>query len=609
MALFSLQQWSNTELFLKFDPRLPGNRVNYDNVIEFCKGFKEKKWKSNDYDGKGFVIPLTDLSIKHITAHWRAGVDYTMDEGAKMMMAYLKLTVKSENDSASKRWDYVFDGKDTDYTYPAVRKPFAHQRLAVECMYRSEAFALLMEMGTGKSKCVVDELDIYARELQHGEMIRAIIVCPKSLRENWRREFAMNVADCHHYDVGIIDNSLKAMDVMLELVQQPSRFKILIISYDSVRNLLDELMLFAPNYIAMDESHYVKNPDSKRFKGLIKLTAMPSVLMKRILTGTPVSNNILDLWSQFQLIRPGCLGYNGFSGFRTQFCNIRKITTETGQEFDKIEGFKDVDELREAIGRVSLIVKKERCLDLPEKLYETRRIEMPPELREKYDNFEMNFSLMLEEGVAAKTEFIIVQMLKLSQMCCGFISADDVRSEEAVKVVRKLEGGDAKLKEMMDDVEDVITTSKLIIWARFHYDIDSIVAECNQRGIGALSLDGRTKDRQVVVDRFNNDPTIRVFVGHVAAGGVGLTLLGDQKNDKDACKVTFFYSNGFSFGQRDQAEARNHRIGQRNCVLYRDYVYENTIEETIAAALQSKKDLAESMKDQQSIKHLLRRNT
>ena len=607
MPLFSLHQYSNTELFLKFDQAIIGTS-KFDQVHEFCKAFKERKWKSNDYDGRGWVIPLTDQTLKHITAHYRFGDDFTMDEQAKMMLAYLKLTIRAEEQAASKRWDYVFDGKDTDYTYPHVRTPFAHQRLAVECMYRSEGFGLLMEMGTGKSKCVVDELDIYARELEHGQMIRALIVCPKSLRENWRREFEMNVSDVHHYDVGIIDSSLNGADVLLEVLQSSSRFKVVIVSYDSVRNLTEELMLFMPNYMAMDESHYVKNPESKRFKSLIKLTNMASVLMKRILTGTPVSNNILDLWSQFQLLRPGCLGYNGYSGFRAQFCNIRKITTEQGQEFDKIEGFKNVDELKESMGRMSLIVKKERCLDLPEKLYETRRIEMPAALRIQYDNFESNFSLMLEEGVAAKTDFIIVQMLKLSQMCCGFITAEDIRSEESIRVVRKLEGGDTKLNEMMEDVEDVVATSKLIIWARFHYDIDSIVAACTQRGIGALSLDGRTKDRQTVVDRFNNDSTLRVFVGHVAAGGVGLTLLGDQKNANDSCKVTFFYSNGFSFGQRDQAEARNHRIGQRNCVLYRDYVYENTIEETIATALQSKKDLAESMKDQQSIKHLLRRD-
>jgi SNF2 family DNA or RNA helicase len=608
--LFTIDQYSNTHVVIQPEPNL--SNTDFGQLYNWANNFKERQWRHNS-QVRGWVVPLNEETLQHISQYYIKGKDYKLTDDADMMFAVKILSRVVDESKAKKRWSYLFDDTDTSFQYPSVRTPFTHQRVAVEAMKDLAYFGLLMEMGTGKSKCVVDELEGYLRDTD--SPIRAIIVCPKSLRQNWVREFEANVSDLHHMKTVVADGLLNSMDILVELIQSGAKLQVAIVSYDSVRGLREALTVFQPHYIAMDESHYVKNPESKRFKNLRELCKI--IGMRRILTGSPVVNNILDLWSQFELLEPGILGFNSYAAFKREFCNISKVVAgTTGKEFEKIEGFRNLDKLKESMARVSFIVRKERCLSLPEQLYETVRVEMPANLRAMYDEFAANFSASLEGGLTLETDFIVVQMLKLRQLCCGFATAKRVAGnpgEEHVETVTTtIANGDAKLKQMVDDAIELSATSKLIIWANFHFDIDAITSSLNAAGVEAVAFDGRTPDdvRQQHVDRFNNDPKLRVFVAHPGAGGTGLTLLGDQREgfENDRCKNTFFYSNGFSFGQRDQAEARNHRIGQRNPVLYRDYVYEGTIEESVAAALQNKRDLATCVKDVSTIRELLKGN-
>ena len=607
--IFTLTQYDVTRLWLQFEIGLSGPVFNQ--VSEFCRQFKERVWRKEPNNGPcGWVIPCNVETIKHINSHYIEGQDFTITDTARAMLTYLILSTKLDERRAEKRWDYIFEGKETDFNYPSVVPPMSHQKVAVEAMVDYEYFALLMEMGTGKTKCIIDEVDHYARNVQEADQRRILVICPKSVRVNWLREFEKFMNPYVNYFAKIIDGA-DACEALVELMQSSAKIKVAIASYDSVRCSLAPFALFQPTYLCLDEAHYVKNHSTKRFKAIKEIARMDSCRQRRILTGTPVVNNLLDLWAQFEILQPGILGYNTYAGFKREFCNVVPVLSAQGQEFEKITSFKNVEVLKESMARVSFIVKKEKCLkDLPEKLYDTRRVEMPPSLRKKYDEFENNFCLALQEKVSVETDFIVVQMVKLAQMCCGYVVAKDKRGEKIEDIVVPIEGGDAKLNEMLDDIEEIYATSKLVVWARFHYDIDAITNALNSRNIGAVSYDGRTPDkhRQLFIDRFNGDPGTRVFVAHAGSGGVGLNLLGNQEIDSDRCKAAFFYSSDFSYGRREQAEARNHRKGQRSAVLYRDYVYENTIEETIASALQQKRDLAETMKDIGSIRELLQRN-
>ncbi len=604
--IFSIDQFDNENLIINFARGLQSDV--WAQLNNFCKTFKERKWV-NDGQDMGWKVPLNRETIAHIDSLYKMGEDYSMTANAQAMLAYQKISTLVTGAKAGKRWDYIFNDAATTFRYPSPVAPMDHQRVAVEAMYGAEYFGLLMEMGTGKTKCIIDEIGCYARDLSEDQIFRALIVCPKSLRVNWKREFAKNMSGVHNYAIAILDGQTAMLETLVALIRDPAPIKIGLVSYDSVRGMLNALAMFQPTYLALDESQYIKSPDSKRFKSIKELAKLAH--MRRILTGTPVANTILDVWSQFQILQPGVLGFNSFSGFKSEFCDITRITVGA-RDIDKVNGFRNLDKLKESMAQCSFIVKKERCLYLPERLYEIRRVEMPDAVRGLYNKFEADFELSLN-GMQMETKIVIVQMLKLAQICCGFavgheqIGEDD---DEDLQIVRKqttIIGGDAKMVEMIEDIKDAIDSTKIIVWCRFNFDVDVLAMRLRAIGIGVVTYDGRTKDkdRTKAMDSFNTDSSVRVFISKVSAGGVGLTLLGNQEIDCDKCKMTFFYSNGWSLGQREQAEARNHRIGQRNPVLYRDYVYEDTIEEKIAAALQAKKDIAEYMKSVESIRQLL----
>jgi SNF2 family DNA or RNA helicase len=371
--------------------------------------------------------------------------------------------------------------------------------------------------------------------------------------------------------------------------------------------------MLKPTMLVCDESHYIKNSESKRFKGVRKLAEVCA--MRRILTGTPVANTILDVWSQFEILRPGALGFNTFAGFKREYCNITKAGP-----FEKIEGYKNIDKLKENMARMSFIIRKDQCLDLPDQMYDTHFVEMPEKMAAIYNQFNDEFCTFLEDGSQISTEFIIVQMLRLSQICCGVVNAQEKFTDgtmvadldgnmlEEEKFRSKsvaIPGGDLKMNEMLDDVAEVVKSgSKVIIWSRFRHDNRVLQQRLNDLGIWNGIYDGGTseKDRQEIVDAFNTNDDFKVFIGNTGSGGVGLTLLGTKTCP---CYTAFFYSNDFSYGKRQQAEARNHRIGQVNKVLYRDYVYKGTIEEYIMRKLRQKKDLSDAVKNVGEFKEFL----
>jgi SNF2 family DNA or RNA helicase len=566
---------------------------------ELLKGFPERTWVNNN-SGRGWKIPVTRENTKYLYAHW-FDEDYTVDEQAKILLTYEKLTNIVDQKKATKRWQYLFEDKVSQFPLPSMLSPFDHQRVTVESMIGAEYFGLLMEMGTGKTKCVVDEINYYESIRSGRQRFTAIVVAPKSLLVNWKREFDKNLCDVFDRKIVILNKGLeKSVEQIVELFKDPSPLKVVCVSYDSVDTLIQNLLLLKPNYIAFDESHYIKNSEAKRWKACKRLAEVAE--MRRILTGTPVSNNILDLWAQFEILRPGALGYSTFTAFKRQYCDL-----EQNGQFEKITGYRHVEELKENMARMSFIVRKEQCLDLPEKLYETIEVEMPDNIKAVYNQFAKEFYTLLDDGTEVSTEFVLVQMLKLQQICSGFMvgtQPDKIDPEKVNRSTFMLPNGDAKLNEMIDDIEEAVKDGKCIAWSRFKIDNQLIKIKLAERGIASGVYDSSTtqQERQEIIDKFNNDDSFRVFIGNPAAGGVGLTLLGTERVRTKTC---YYYSNSFSYGQRLQSEDRCHRIGLRNPVLYKDYVYANSIEQYIAGILTQKRGLDDMVKNVGEIKEIL----
>ena len=583
---------------------------------EKFKQFPERKWHNNSTT-HGWSVPVTEPNMEWLRQNWVENVDYKVRQGAKSLIGYHKLTVKVDELKTNKRWEYLFEGKPPTFDYPCVLKPFDHQRVTVEASWGAEYFGLLMEMGTGKTKCFIDETQLYAMALKENEILKIVVTCPKGLIGNWEREFHKNYPDLLDYHIECFNKGeLKAITQMLNILNSTSPIKIIIISQDSVSTLLKYLLLFKPTILGIDESHYLKNPGTQRWKA-VKQLAQASA-MRRILTGTPISNNIMDVWSQFELLREGVLGYSTYSSFRARFADYNDWCGHV-----QVTGYQEenMEELKQAMARCSFVVKKSECLDLPPKRYDTVKFTMPPAMREIYDKFANEFYVQLEGGAEVSTEHIIVQMLKLSQICSGFVSAikhivDGDNPENEPEIERTLEfipGADAKMIAMIDRAEDVMREGKLIIWSRFKLDNEMIYRTLTERGYKGGKYDSTVNDtkREYNKNAFGDmakdgatagDDNFKFLVGSPRAGGVGLTLLGTQRV---RCTNVFYYSNDFNFGARDQSEDRVHRIGLKNPVLYTDFLYEDSIEEYIASKLQNKRELSTLVKDVGGIKEYL----
>jgi SNF2 family DNA or RNA helicase len=493
---------------------IPKNLALIQALITPMNGFPEKAWSKQR---QGWKIPVTQPNITYLRNTWRED-EYELKENAKILLQYEEVLAIVEEKRATHRWEYLFENKASTYDPPVTRKPFMHQLVAVESCMGSEAFGLLMEMGTGKTKVIGMEINILSCHMQGNEMIRAVIVCPKALRENWRRELEMEIPDLHNYTIEILNGDAKSLRQIGDALMHEGRIKILIVSYDSVPTMLDQLLAFRPTYVAFDESHYVKNPEAQRSKACNVLSRNST--MRRILTGTPVSNNILDLYHQFELLRPGCLGFATFTAFKREYADI-----ENHGGFEVVVGYNEakVDALKEHMARLSFVVKKERCLDLPAKTYEVRLIEMSEQHRIHYQQMAQEFMVLLESGEETKTEHMIVQMLKLSQIACGFMNIKEldmhaIQDENDPVMLTKtvmIPGGDNKLNAMLDDIEDVVANnSKVIVWSRFKLDARILRRKLKERGIYAVSfIDADDEARQRAVDAFNTDDNCKVFIG------------------------------------------------------------------------------------------------
>lgn len=518
------------------------------------------------------------------------------------MLAYLDITQLAQAHKSEKRWEFLFSGTPTDFNYPSPLPPMMHQRIALEAAQGMEAFAYLQEMGTGKSKQVVDE--VLCNELAHCAPQRVLIICPKSLRYNWCDEIRTNIPPFFAADVELLQDP----ESILDLMQGPGHIKFLVATYDGMVSYLPLLEMFNPTLCAIDEAHNIKTPGSQRTRAALKLR--DSCHRRRILTGTYCANSIMDIFCPCEFLRAGILGYGTYVGFKSAFAKIKSLVDPvTGQPtpFDKIVGYQDVDKLKENLSKFSFIVRKDQCLDLPERTYETIQIDMPPGMRAQYDAFETNMMMDLGNGNHVETEFIIVHLARLSQMCCGFVGATHTENDLVNKEILVIEGGDTKALALVEDVCQTAQECKAIVWARYNHDIDLISRLLTKNAIPHVLYDGRVseEDRNARVKAFNKDPSIRVFLGKASAGGVGLNLIGDQSSEYTSCCAMYFHSNSFNFAHRDQAEARNHRKGSTRPVVYKDYVYKDSIDEEVLQAVKNKRNVQDMMKSLDTVKAIL----
>jgi len=465
--------------------------------------------------------------------------------------------------------------------YKFKTKPYDHQRTAMDHAGSKDAYGFFMEMGTGKSKVLIDNLGTLFLE---GKCNFALIIAPKGVYRNWvAKEIPEHMSDdVPHRVIRWVSSPNKKQKQELNSIKDAysglTIFVMNVEAFSTVKGqnagiwLANKLGKFG--LIAIDESTTIKNHKAKRTKSLMKIAAGFSY--RRLLTGSPVTKSPLDVYSQCEFLRPGLLGYDSYWAFQSRYAVIKKQNMG-GRSFTQVVGYRNLDELTDRIDRYSYRVLKKDCLDLPEKTYTARYIPLTKEQKMMYERIQREALMLFDDGEMVTAPAVITQLLRLQQVLSGHIKTD-----EGKIVTFPTKRMDA-LEEIMEEHD-----GKAIIWSRFRYDIQAIVLTL-QKKYGKHSAAGYFGDtgdeeRNDIVRNFQ-DPNhpLKYFVGNPATAGYGLTLT--------EADLVVYYANDFNLETRIQSEDRAHRIGQKNPVTYVDLICEGTIDEKIVKSLRAKIDI------------------
>ena len=458
--------------------------------------------------------------------------------------------------------------------------PFKHQLEDLEYSKERKDFALLHEMGCGKSKILLDTAQwLYLK----GEIDGLLIVSDKGCFTSWEVDhipaFWPEHLPFRAYTWQSYDTKKNTMKKEAILRAQDNVFDFAMINIDALATPKGKAFaaLFLQNHYAMmtvDESTSIKNIKAQRTKAAIGLGRLAEY--RRIITGTPIANRPLDCFAQFEFLRPGILGFTSYTAFKHTFAVLREVIMGN-RRFEQIVGAKNTDLLRELIMPHSRRRLKKDCLDLPEKIYEIIYIEHTPEQARAYHDLKKYALHQFKEGLVT-VDNALTLLMRLQQINSGHLTADDgslvsIPSNRLSTLLQQLEASDGKV----------------VIWAKFREDIRQIMeALAHHYGPqAAVHYYGETtsKERVEALARFGHEDSCRFFVSNPTSGGKGL-------NDLVVSSDVIYYSNDWRLEARLQSEDRNHRPGQRNNVTYRDFVVRGTVDSAILKAQRDKQDIA-----------------
>ena len=462
--------------------------------------------------------------------------------------------------------------------YKFKTKPYAHQLKALEMSWKKEVFAYFMEMGTGKSKVLLDNVSM---PYDKGKINGALIIAPKGVYKNWLESEIPEHLVKHIQKKTVLWQALinKKQQAKLDTLFKPEvDLHILIMNVEafSTKKGLDFAAKFLSCHdalVAIDESTTIKNPGAQRTKNILRLSKLSKY--RRILTGSPVTKSPLDLYTQCFFLDPWLLDHDSYYTFRTRYA-LMKTANFNGRSVQLVVGYKNLAELSEKLKPFSYRVLKDDCLDLPSKTFMKRIIQLSPEQKRLYQQMK-SMALAELNGKMLTTFNAVTQIMRLQQITCGHFKADD----DSIQEIKN-----NRITELMSVLEEV--EGKAVIWAHWRHDIATIVREIEKKYPGSVMTyygDTTPDDRQKAI-REMQDPEskIRFLVGTPQTGGYGITLTG--------ASTMIYYSNGYDLEKRQQSEARIDRIGQKKPMTYIDILAEDTVDEKIVKALRKKVNIA-----------------
>lgn len=474
------------------------------------------------------------------------------------------LEIKSAMESISSISSSIKSADESDGPQRFVMTPWRHQLesyIFVKRMWSAGEGAMLeLGMGCGKTRVAIDAMQ------NTNDCSPVLIVCPKSVVQNWPREFikhgvpgAFSVCALDKYSVA------KRADIAAQHLSKASSYgkiSVIVVNYETIWRDDFQPALNGIRTIIMDESQRGKAYNSTVSKFLGKFA--PKCKYRLALSGTPMSNSPLDIFAQYRALCPSVFGTR-YTVFKAKYAMMG------GFQGKVVVGYQNEDDLRRKY--LSHALQCDRSvLDLPEAIHIQRYVTLEANTRRIYDQMDKSLVAEVQSGVVTAAN-AMVKLLRLAQVTGGYVVTEDGDGVHC---------GTEKQENLEDLMDGLPADEPLVVFCRFHGDMDSVHEAARNQGRASLELSGRRNE--LAKWQSGGAPVLAV---QIQAGGVGIDLTR-------ACHVAY-YSVGYSLGDYSQSEARAHRPGQTRPVRFYHLVCENTIDEKIYAALESKRDIVESI--------------
>lgn len=414
-----------------------------------------------------------------------------------------------------------------------------------------------------------------------GAVKKVLVIAPASVVPVWPKEFD-EYADFPVMCKTLLGSKKQRLENISGLKGcHNKKLCVAAVNYESVwrDGIFEALQDYDADLVVCDESQRIKTHDAKQSKAMHQLGDMARY--KLILSGTPVQNNAIDIWSQYRFLDKTVFG-DSYYAFRGRYAIMGGFNNK------QIVGYKDLDGLIKKEHSIAFRITKEEAVDLPEQTFEVRYIEMPAKERKLYEKIRKDSITELESGGKVTAATVLTKLLRLQQLAGGFLVKDGADKPEKVST--------AKLDALKDIIIDYVVEGgrKLVVFARFIPEVDAILKLAEKilpKNRKAVALYGGIKknERGGIVGQFQTDPDTVLFVGQIDTAGTGITLTA-----ADTC---VYYSKNFNYATYEQSLSRIHRIGQVNRCTYIDLVVENSVDEKINIALMKKENLAETVVD------------
>lgn len=466
-------------------------------------------------------------------------------------------------------------GSKLRYTYKT--KPFAHQKRALQKLVNLDGRAgLLMEMGTGKTKVAIDYAGI---GFYNYGLKRVLVVAPLSVLGVWPRQIRQHLGAPSRI-FRLEGPTQGRINLLKRILRSPKdeTISFLVINYEGIWRENDRgtsvkqlLIDWKPDLVIFDESHRIKSPTSKQSKAAFQISQ--AAKYRLLLTGTSITKSPLDVFAQFRAMNPDVFGTNWFH-FKFEY----GIWGGYGRY--QLKGYHHLKDLITKVRSHSFRIKKEQCLDLPPKVFETVPITLPDRIMALYAKMAKEMIIEIE-NTHATAAIVLVKLLRLSQITSGFVK--DIEGN-----IRDLDS--SKLRTCLDLVQDLLEEDhKVVIFVRFREDIRRLGEQLTKQNIPHAILSGSVpaKQRDSLVERFHSDPDLKVFIAQIQAGSLGIDLT--------AADSAIFYSLDYNAANYWQAQDRLHRIGQLRKVTYYHLVVPRTIDQVVLTVLKQKGDVAQTI--------------